>query len=474
MNLIGRKQEIEILKSVMESNHSEFVVVYGRRRVGKTYLIDEFFNRDYTFYATGVAEKERSHQLKSFETSLRKKYSFEIGHKLKNWFDAFSCLIEYLQDSKVRRDPTTNKRVVFLDELPWFDTPKSDFKAAFDYFWNGFCSKYDDIVLIVCGSATSWIICNLLASTGGFYKRISRRIYIPPFTLKECEQLFARNNINWTKETVTESYMVFGGIPYYINMLNYRLSLAQNIEYLFFSQNAPLKNELNDLLASLYKNHVKHLKVIKALTTNKKIGLTRNDIIKKTKLDGETLTNILLELENCSFIRKYNNFSHNKTSHIYQLVDPFIYFALDILEGNKITSWMSFINTPRYNAWKGNAFELVCLNNIESMKIALGINKIDTDIYSWKSRNSAKGAQIDLLIDRADRLINLCEMKYSDNIFSIDKKYEGELLNKISCFREETKTDKSVQITLVTSKGLQHNSHSEMVLHELILEDLFN
>lgn len=474
MNLLGRKQEIEILKNIMESNQSELVVVYGRRRVGKTYLIDEFFNYEYSFYATGVAEREKANQLKSFEMSLSKKYGFKLENKLKDWFEAFSCLIQFLEGKNVKRDPSTNKRVIFLDELPWFDTPKSDFKAAFDYFWNSFCSKYDDIVLIICGSATSWIINNLLSSTGGFYKRVTRKIHVPPFSLKECEQLFIRNNINYNKGTVVEAYMVFGGIPYYLQLLNYRLSLAQNIDYLFFGQNAPLKNELNDLLASLYGNHLKHLKVIRALATNKKLGLTRNDIIAKTGLNGETLTSILLELDECAFIRKYNNYSHNKTSYIYQLIDPFIYFALDILDDQKITSWMSFINTPKYNAWKGNSFELVCLNNVESIKTALGINRIETKIYSWRSKKSKDGAQIDLLIDRADQLINLCEMKFSGSSFSIDKKYEIELQNKLNCFINETKAKKSVQLTMVTSNGLNHNLHSEIVLHELTIDDLFN
>lgn len=473
MNIIGRKKEIEILKSAMDSKQSEFVVVYGRRRVGKTFLVDEFFSKQYSFYATGVAEEGKDNQLKSFDMFL-KRYGYNLKSKSKNWFEAFSSLISFLELPDVKRDPITNKRIIFLDELPWFDTAKSDFKAAFDYFWNGYCSKYNDIVLIVCGSATSWIINNLLSSTGGFYKRITRKIFVEPFTLRECEQFFVRNNVNFSRETITESYMIFGGIPYYLNMLNHRFSLIQNVEYLFFGSNAPLKNELNDLLASLYKNHSKHLKVIEALTKNKKIGLTRNDIVEKTNLNGEMLTNILLELEDCNFIRKYNNFSHNKTSHIYQLVDPFIYFSIGILGKDKPVSWTSFVNTPRYNIWKGNSFELVCLNNIESIKSALHIDGIDSNIYSWKSRKGENGAQIDLLIDRADKIINLCEMKYYNSKFSIDKKYEVCLQNKMKCFIEETKTEKSIQMTIVTSKGLEHNFYSEIIMHELTLDDLFN
>lgn len=474
MNIIGRKSEIEILNNVMRSKQSEFVVVYGRRRVGKTYLIDEYFNKEYSFYATGVAETGRTNQLKSFSFSLIQRYGYILSGKITNWFEAFSHLIKFLEQKNITRDPITNKRVIFLDELPWFDTPKSDFKAAFDYFWNSYCSKQSDIVLIVCGSATSWIINNLLSNKGGFYKRVTRKIYIAPFSLKECEMLFNRNSFNCNKEIIVDSYMIFGGIPYYLNMLNNRLSLAQNIEYLFFKENAPLKNELNDLLASLYKNHAKHLKVIKALASNKKIGLSRNDIVMKTKINGETLTNILLELEDCSFIRKYDNYTTNKTLHLYQLIDPFIYFALDILEKNNPSSWLSFLNTPKYYSWKGNSFELVCLNNIESIKVSLGINQIDTNVYSWRSRKSENCAQIDLLIDRADRIINLFEIKYCDSIFEIDKQYESQLKNKIACFVGETNTKKSVQLTILTSNGIKHNSHSEIILRELEINDLFN
>ena len=368
--------------------------------------------------------------------------------------------------------PIKRCRIVFLDELPWMDTPKSNFKSALDYFWNSYASKHKDIVLIVCGSATSWILNNLLNSKTGFYNRVTKKILLEPFTLKETYEYLLSRGFQYTKQTVIDAYMVFGGVPFYLEMLSPRLSLDQNIEKLCFEEKGDLHYELNNLFKSLFKNHNKHLEVILSLSKVKS-GITRQQIIEKTKINGQTLTDILLELEQCSFIRKFTNFTMQKNGSFYQIIDPFILFSLKFDFANKKISWLSFINSSGYYSWCGLAFEKVCLNNINSIKMALGISSIETEVFSWRSKNSETGAQIDLVIDRGDRTINICEMKHSISAFEIDKKYADNLLNKRSVFINETKTNKSVQISLFTVNGLKKNQYSNIVQNSFDCDSLF-
>ena len=469
--IIGRKDQINLLNQTLESDKSEFVVVYGRRRVGKTFLIDEFFNGNYAFYATGVVERNQKNQLKVFERFLLK-YGHNKNKTPSDWYEAFDLLINILESDNVNREISSNKRIVFLDELPWMDTPKSNFKSALDYFWNSYASKHKDIVLIVCGSATSWILNNLLNSKTGFYNRVTKKILLEPFTLKETYEYLLSKGFQYTKQTVIDAYMVFGGVPFYLEMLSPRLSLDQNIEKLCFEEKGDLHYELNNLFKSLFKNHNKHLEVILSLSKVKS-GITRQQIIEKTKINGQTLTDILLELEQCSFIRKFSNFTMQKNGSFYQIIDPFILFSLKFDFANKKISWLSFINSSGYYSWCGLAFEKVCLNNINSIKMALGISSIETEVFSWRSKNSETGAQIDLVIDRGDRTINICEMKHSISAFEIDKKYAENLLNKRAVFINETKTNKSVQISLFTVNGLKKNQYSNIVQNSFDCDSLF-
>lgn len=266
--MVGRKKEQKLLNDCLYSDRAEFLVVYGRRRVGKTYLIKEYFNNSFSFYATGLANAKTKEQLKVFNESL-----VECGGEDKkvpaDWYDMFGKLKKFLQRECVRRDPVSGKRVIFLDELPWMDTARSDFKSALEYFWNSWASAQKDILLIVCGSATSWIIDNLLSDKGGFYNRVTRQMHLMPFTLNECRELFEENGVTMTKQQVIESYMVFGGIPYYLNCFDRRLSLAQNIDELLFKQTGQLYYEYDRLLGSLFKKWERHAAILTALSKKK-------------------------------------------------------------------------------------------------------------------------------------------------------------------------------------------------------------
>ncbi len=472
MNIIGRKEELDVLNACLESDRPEFLLVYGRRRVGKTYLIKEFFRNEFSFYATGVPGEKTKEQLTAFHQYLMQYGSSESGVP-KNWLEAFRRLRLLLEEKNVKRDIWGNKRVVFLDELPWMATAKSDFRMALDLFWNGWASSQPDLLLIVCGSAASWIIDNILMDTGGMYNRITRSIHLMPFSVKECEQLLIAGGNVVTPKIVMDSYMIFGGIPYYLNMFNNRLSLAQNVDKLLFQEGGALHEEYRMLFHSLFRNANRHYAVLKKLAT-KKHGILREELLAdKSVPDGETLTKTLRELEQCGFIRKYNDFTTNNKNGIFQITDPFVLFALKFLVPGKVASWMDYLKSSAYNAWVGNAFEILCLNHVREIKRALGIEGVSSMEYSWRSKKSDPGAQIDLLIDRKDDIINLCEMKYSDDVFSIHASYERELLHKESVFRLESGTKKAIHITMVTSNGLKKNDHWQAAVNSLSAEEIF-
>ena len=471
--MIGRKKEQIILRNCLESPRAEFVVVYGRRRVGKTFLIKEYFNNSFAFYATGISNAKTKEQLKIFNGSLME-YGFSDKKQPKDWYEAFTRLKQLLLNENVRRDPVSGKKVVFLDELPWMDTVRSDFKSALEYFWNSFASTQNDLLLIVCGSATSWIINNLLGDRGGFYNRITRQIHLFPFTLKDCEDLYRLNGVQMTRQQVIESYMVFGGIPYYLNCFDKRLSLAQNIDELLFKENGQLYYEYDMLLKSLFKNYERHAAIIDALVQSK-CGMQRTDLAKIEKIgDGEPLTKALNELEQSGFIRKYKNYAKAKSKFYFQLIDPFMNFCFKFIKKRDYGSWMSYINTPSYFSWSGNAFELVCLLHVDQIKNALGISGVETMEYAWRSSKKENGAQIDLLIDRKDGVMNVCEIKYTLLPFEIDSKYELELKNKLAVFMSETNCNKALHLTMVSANGLKHNAHSGIVQNEISGEDLFS
>lgn len=459
--MIGRDYEKDVLNQCLNSGRSEFVVIYGRRRVGKTFLIKEFFRDKFSFYATGINDNSLKGQLRAFNTSLIE-YGSDDRTLPKDWFEAFSRLKKVLNQKNIKKEPITGRRIVFLDELPWMDTSKSDFKSALDHFWNSWASSEKDLMLIVCGSATSWIINNLLADKGGFYNRVTRRIHLAPFSLRECKELLKQNGMVMTDNQFIETYMIFGGIPFYLNMMNERLSVAQNVDMLIFNENGDLHYEYSNLLGSLFKNPSKHYHIIEALSKHKD-GMTRTELARISEIgDGQPLTKALEELVQCGFVRKYQNYSTKKQGYFFQLVDPFILFCLKCKENGNVSSWGSYYNSPGYYSWRGNAFEILCLNHIKEIKNALGISGVETFEYAWRSKKNSPGVQIDLLIDRKDGIINICEMKYSDREYVVSKEVQDDLIYKREVFREEVSPKKALHITLISAAGVSDNQYKSV------------
>ena len=470
--LIGRKKEIHELQQAYDSDESKFVAIFGRRRIGKTYLVREVFRDNFAFTYSGMAQVSTKEQLKRFYLTL-KSFGFKDGTYPNNWIEAFYMLEQYLE-----RLPK-GKKVVFLDELPWMDGPKSSFLPAFENFWNAWASARKDILLIVCGSATSWMVKKILRNRGGLHNRLNNQIHLQPFNLYECE-LYAKSiNLPMERQEIMEAYMVFGGIPFYWSLLNKSLSLPQNIDTLFFGRTPKLGNEFKELYSSLFKQPEPYLDIITALA-KKKIGMTREEIIAKSNLatNGQ-LTKYLEDLENCGFIRRYQAIGSKTKNALYQLIDNFTLFYFKFMEGKKYTDtnyWSKIQMSPLFNSWSGLAFERVCLLHSEQMKKALGISGVITHEYSWSTvaTDEHPGVQIDLLIDRSDKTINLCEIKYSEIPYSIDKKYIENLRNKSALFRQLTKTRKGIALTMITSSGLLKNLHSMNNIHsEITVDDLF-
>lgn len=469
--LVGRKNDLAILQELYNSDNSEFAGVYGRRRVGKTFLIRTAFEGRFTFQVTGLSNATMVQQLTNFNLELRKVLPEHKYTLANDWISAFQLLTLFLESN------SESKKLIFIDELPWFDTPRSGFMSALEHFWNSWASGRHDILLIVCGSAASWMINKLINNKGGLYNRVTKRIKIIPFTLNECELFLQSKNILLDRYQIIQLYMVFGGIPFYWEEVKQGLSAAQNIETICFSENGLMRMEFNNLFKSLFNKHEKHSLIVNTLS-KKSTGLTRDDLIRKTKLpNAGSTTRLLDELEESGFLLRCNPFGKKARNTIYQLIDFYSLFYFKFINGSDprdINQWINAIDNPKHRAWSGYAFEQVCLSHLPQIKKALGISGVYTTTSSWRSAAVKSGAQIDLVIDRRDRVVNLCEMKFSIHKFVIDAKYAEELRNKIGVFKTETKTRNSVFLTMITTYGLQPNIHSVgLVQNDLTMQDLF-
>jgi uncharacterized protein len=471
MKVLGRVAEIAKLLQITTSKKAEFVAVYGRRRVGKTFLIREYFNNEFCFYATGLANASTKKQLTGFTIFMNQ--SFEADYTtFNNWLEAFGALIKELKKCK-------GKKIIFIDELPWFDTKKSDFISGLEFFWNSWASANADVKLIVCGSAASWIINKLIKNKGGLHNRLTARIKLEPFTLYETELFLQSKDIALDRYQVVQLYMAMGGIPYYLENVQNGLSAAQNIEQLCFAKNGLLKTEFTFIFSSLFSNAGKHEIIIRKLF---ELGgsAKREDIIASAKLStGGDISAKLKELEESGFITGYTSFGTNSSKKTYCISDFYTLFYLKFIEhsaANAQNEWLTKIDDPAIRAWSGITFEQVCLQHTAQIKNALQIGGISSNTSTWQIKGTAKikGTQIDLVIDRRDRIINLCEIKFSVNDFAITKSYDAELRNKISVFKETTKTNKSVFLTMITTYGLVKNEYNRSaVQNEITMDDLF-
>jgi len=469
-NIVGRHHEQDIIRMCYDSPRAELIAVYGRRRIGKTYLVKQFFKEQFAFYATGVYEVSRTEQLKHWQEQLWR-HSGVKQNRPKDWTEAFSQLRDYITTLKDQE-----RIVIFIDELPWFDTPKSGFLRALDFFWNGWAADQNNLKLIVCGSATTWMTNKLLGDKGGLHNRVTRPIHLMPFTLRETEEYLQSLGIEWSRQEVLNAYMTLGGTPFYLSLLRPDRSLSQNIDDLFFAADAPLRTEYTFLFKSLFKEAKLYRRVVELLAT-RLTGMTRKEMAETLKLtDNGTLTEVLDNLVRCDFLRRYQSFGKKDYAPVYQLTDMYTLFYLRFVKshnGQDEHAWTTMSSGIR-NAWEGYAFEQVCILHIAQIKAALGITGIASDVCSWQYRSAEQRAQIDLVIDRADRNIDLCEMKYSDSEYELKRDYVEWMLRRRDLFREVTHTTKSLRLTLITAGGIKQGKHLSSIQGKVGLDDLFH
>ncbi len=470
--LIGRHYERDIIRECLSSSRSEFVIVSGRRRIGKTFLVDQFFNYTYDFSFVGKHRMKTETQLRYFANAIEK-YSHQKRGKFNDWFEAFDALEDYLENLNLDR-----KKIIFIDEMPWIDSTRSTFVSALENFWNSWANRRYDIVLIATGSATSWMADKLLSNSGGLHNRITRRLYLKPFTLSETEEYFKKVNSSFTRYDLLQCYMFTGGVPFYLSLINPKLSIAQNIDILCFKENAPLKNEYDELYSALFSHVDSYLKVIELLYKHK-AGLTRQEISKATTLNGQHLNTVLKNLELCDFIDTYEMYG-KKNKLVYRLFDFYTLFYLKFLASRHDMNedwWTHNLDNSNIKSWMGLTFELIAMKHQKQIKKALGISGISTAISTWKCTSDKEkeisGAQVDMLIERADGVIHLCEMKFSDSEFTITNDYEQHLRKRLGIFKAQTRTKKSIVHTFVTTFGVGEGKHRSIIHSEVTMDDLF-
>lgn len=469
--IIGRKEEQKLLKKVLHSKEAELVAIYGRRRVGKTFLIHSFFEDHLAFELTGIYGGSLEDQLQLFSKALEKATGYPIK-KPGGWIDAFQLLEQYLAGKSKRR-----KSVVFLDEFPWMDTRRSGFLAAFGHFWNTWASRQSHLIVAICGSAASWMIRNIVNNKGGLHHRITQKIHLEPFTLQETETYLTSRGVKMDRYQILQIYMAFGGIPQYLKSIEQGSSAAQAIQQTCFDKNGFLSGEFKNLYGSLFEKADQHIQVVRALAGTPK-GMNRQQIIQACSLtSGGWTTRILDELEKSGFIQSMLSYEYTGKDAIYRLTDEYSLFYLKFMEKHRSSGkdgWVKLSTGNIYKIWCGMAFEALCLKHIQQIKEALGIESIPTQVAAWHyvPGKGADGAQVDLLIDRSDHVINLCEIKFYTLEFTIEKSYAGVLQRKLTVFKQKTGTRKTVLLTMVTTYGLKENEYSRKLVDKSLSMDV--
>lgn len=481
-NIIGRETEIQRLEKYIASPRSELIAIYGRRRVGKTFLVKELFEGRFAFRMTGKENSTTREQLESFAYSLGNQSSQPATPQ--NWTQAFRMLAEHIEHLD-----SPDCKIIFIDELPWLDTYGSHFTGALEHFWNDWANYRNDIKLIVCGSATTWMLDNVINARGGLHNRATHTIRLNPFTLRETELYFKSFGFNYERQELIECYMAIGGVAHYLSLFEPDKSVAQNVEALCFSSGGELVDEFHKVFRSLFKKADHHIAVITALQ-RKCSGMTRQEIIDATSLaNNGNLSNILRELEECAFIRSYSPFMKTKKDRVYQIIDPFTLFYLNFMgDGGYFMKnyWLKMQSTAKYTSWCGYAFEVVCLNHLEQIVRALGIDGTINTPCSWSYRppkrvtenpgndeDLTKGTQIDLLIDRSDKTISICEIKYAQGKYEITKAYDDLLSRRLRTFRKVTNTTKTPVVAFITPNGLLDNVYSRRIIRNVTGDQLF-
>ncbi len=481
--LVGREEEIKKLNELYDSDSAELVALYGRRRVGKTFLIDETFEGRISFRHAGLSPIDETQatstsrmkdQLEHFYRNLVNQ-GFQGKKRPESWLEAFYMLEDYLAGRYEEKD----RILVFFDEIQWLDTPRAQFMTGFEAFWNGWACHKKNVMVIVCGSSSSWILDNMINNHGGLYGRVTYEMKLHPFSLRECELFFEASGITLSRYDVVQAYMMVGGIPYYLKYFEKSLSLPQNIDALFFAEHGKLKDEFDRMFASLFRNADLMKKIVKTLGSRNR-GLSRAELVEAIGItDSGDLSKRLKALMAGDFIIKYCSFGDSKRNECYKLTDPFCLFYLSFIEDSRSKGKMNWVNiedSQRVTTWKGYAFENVCWNHTRQIKHALQIGGVSTEESLWSKQGDAseRGTQIDLIIERKDNVVNMCEMKFYSDEFEVDKDYHLVLERRKKLLREKISKKATIHNTLITTFGLKKTGYFGDFVSVLTIDELFS
>jgi uncharacterized protein len=473
MEIVGRVEEQKGLNIALNARNSRLVAVYGRRRVGKTFLIREFYSSHTVFEITALYKKSMPLQLKHFQNTLSKYTLTPKKQAINSWFDAFDALEKFISSKKDKK-----RKVIFIDEMPYFDTPRSNFLTAFENFWNGYCVKRKDIVLVVCGSSASWIIKKIFKSKGGLHNRVTDKIRLLPFTLNETEQFLKAKNLKWSRYDILQLYMCVGGIPYYLDQIRRGEGLSQFIDRACFDEQGFLYNEFSELYSSLFEESDKHYEIINILSKVKQ-GIRRDEILSKSNYNsGGNFTKALDELIEAGFVTSTLPFGLKSAKELYRLSDLYtIFYFKFIYKSTSLgkNTWLNKSKGQSFISWCGLAFENICLLHQAEIKSALALDAVYTQAGTWRTSNTKQGIQVDLIIKRADRILHVCEMKFTKSEFVIDKDYAKQLRNKLDIISQQSIfKNHSLFLTFVTTEGVKDNQYcQELVQNEVKMDDLF-
>ena len=471
--LIGRSREYTELRWALDSHRSEFIILYGRRRIGKTFLVRQFFNDTYSFHYVGAHQQKKEIQLLHFKESLIRYSGKKSISQPDNWHEAFVLLENYLETCEEKR------KVIFFDEMPWMDNPGSEFVKELEYFWANWVQNRDDIVFIACGSATSWMKEKLEDNQGGLHNRITHRIYLRPFYLSECKAYLTEHGFEWDDYQILQCYMLLGGVPYYLSLMRPYLSLPENIDALIFRRGGDLSDEFNELYNALFNKADRYIQIVRYLSS-KREGFTRKEIEQHTGYSGGGLTKMLSNLERCDFISAYTQFGNKTKQSLYRLADFYTLFYFRYVENNRTRDeqyWQHHFTDRSVESWEGFTFEELCLQHLPHIKRGLGISGMATEASSWRfipgKDDERRGAQIDLVIKRADKIIHLVEMKFSEKTYTITKDYAQRLQERKQLFMEVAKVSRGPVLTFITPMGVAQGLYSHLVHSQLTVKDLF-
>lgn len=479
--IVGRVEERRVLSEAAQGDRAALVAIYGRRRVGKTHLVRNHLEplAGTYFEAIGQHAAPREVQLDNFKQRLE---SVFFGHRLPrltDWREALSLLGDGVIAAAERKP--TKPVVVFFDELPWLATHRSGLLPAIDYLWNARLSRVPNLVWVLCGSAASFMLDRLINAKGGLHNRITHRLRLEPFRLGEVRELLARRGLRRGTMQALELYMAFGGVPYYLLQVPSGMSASQAIGHVCFGQAGQLRDEFGRLFASLFDDASDHERLVRAAATSRG-GMSRDELIAAAGLkSGGRATRWLDELEAAGFLARFVPYGRTTRDASYRLVDEYSLFHLRWIEPAPASSfgargtkhWISKASSPAFRAWAGYAFEGICLKHTAQIEKALGIDTMANEVGTWRhvARRGAHddaGAQVDLLFDRPDGIINLCEIKHAAEEFVLTKALAKELVTKAEIFRARTNTKKEVVTTLITTLGLRPGLWNDEVIDSVV------